>query len=611
MQLPIGTPLQGGKYKIDKKLGQGSFGITYLATAHFVNEGNLGKMDVVAKVAVKEFFMRDLNLRNDDGTSVEGSSGSVFTNYRQKFRKEAENLAKLLHPNIVRIFDIFDENGTTYYVMEYLEGDNLDDYIKRKKRLSEPEAVAVIGEIGKAVDYMHSTKMLHLDIKPKNVMHRADSSNILIDFGLSKQFAEDGEPETSTSIGMGTPGYAPLEQSQFRKEGSFPATLDVYALGATMFKLLTGRKPPEATVILNEGFPREELENLNISPATVNAVEKAMHPMKKDRFQTVRSFMDALGTSSEHQFDTDDDDDTVYDHETEKPKPFDPEKPAGYRQTSGETKPKRKEETKKTEPPVLPQKGLFGGMAYALSQRNGLISAVLFVGLIWFFYVAFKMVNYSFGGLLSVIACSAAICAVAGIIRLICNLGDGKYLPLLYIFVMMMFCVGRGDGLFSWVAGFIIPYSLILISLNLSKNGKSGFALLNSPKIYYPNIAKVWKERNLVVNLIVLVGMALTTMAMILGIKDILRSIRYGGEWDWDWVTAIIYLYWFVGQIYLVIGYRLGSWIQWTGILFMGFFFLFHYHEIWTTMFYAVPVLIQQLLLLIRSKGKTAWSVMK
>lgn len=295
--LKSGHSLQHGTYRIEKVLGQGSFGITYLATAKFTTQGNLGKMDVEAKVAIKEFFMSEVNSRLQDGNSVDGSSGSVFTNYRKKFKKEAENLSKLSHPSIVKVFDVFDENNTTYYVMEFLEGTNLDDYIKMNGFLSENEAISIINEIGGALAYMHSQKMLHLDIKPKNIMRKSDGKDYLIDFGLSKQFTEDGEPESSTSIGLGTPGYAPIEQSGYKQDGTFPATLDVYALGATMFKMLTGQRPPEATNILNEGFPDSELSNYGVSNHTVMVVEKAMAPVKKKRFQNVTTFLKGLETT--------------------------------------------------------------------------------------------------------------------------------------------------------------------------------------------------------------------------------------------------------------------------------------------------------------------------
>ena len=170
-------------------------------------------MNVEAQVAIKEFFMSEVNSRRSDGSSVEGSSGSVFANYRKKFKKEAENLSKLSLSNIVKVVDVFDENNTTYYVMEFIEGKNLDDYIKQKGSLPEPEAISIIKEVGNALEYMHSRKMLHLDIKPKNIMRKPDGTIYLIDFGLSKQFTDNGEPESSTSIGLGTPGYAPIEQS--------------------------------------------------------------------------------------------------------------------------------------------------------------------------------------------------------------------------------------------------------------------------------------------------------------------------------------------------------------------------------------------------------------
>lgn len=292
--LKIGTTLQNGTYRILKVLGQGSFGITYLAKAKLRTQGNLGSMNVEAQVAIKEFFMSEVNSRRSDSSSVEGSSGSVFANYRKKFKKEAENLSKLSHSNIVKVVDVFDENNTTYYVMEFIEGKNLDDYIKQNECLPEPETISIIKEVGNALEYMHSRKMLHLDIKPKNIMRKPDGTIYLIDFGLSKQFTDKGEPESSTSIGLGTPGYAPIEQSSYKQDGTFPATLDVYALGATMFKMLTGKRPPEATIILNEGFPSVELSNKGISDNTIYTIKAAMTSIKKERYQTIKAFVENL-----------------------------------------------------------------------------------------------------------------------------------------------------------------------------------------------------------------------------------------------------------------------------------------------------------------------------
>lgn len=302
MELKNGTLLQGGKYRIEQTLGQGSFGITYLATAKFSTSGNLGKMNVLAKVAIKEFFMSDINGRKEDGGTVEGSTGSIFTNYKKRFRKEAENLAKLSHQNIVKVYDVFDENNTTYYVMEYLGETSLNKYIKDKKRLTEEECIELSLEIGNALQYMHGAMMLHLDLKPGNIM-LYNGQPVLIDFGLSKQFNANGQPETSTTIGQGTPGYAPLEQQNYNGNQAvgLPYAMDVYALGGTMFKMITGQTPPDASSIFNDGFPKDELTSLNISPQLTDIIEKAMAPSKKARYTSITELLSALMTKKSHK----------------------------------------------------------------------------------------------------------------------------------------------------------------------------------------------------------------------------------------------------------------------------------------------------------------------
>ena len=132
MELKKGTSLLGGKYRIEGTLGQGSFGITYLATTRVSIDGQLGKMDVSVNVTIKEFFMSDLNSRTSDGTCIERTNSTLVKNYLKKFQKEAENLSKLHHPNIVKVLDVFDENNTTYYVMEFIDGETIDEYIKKK-----------------------------------------------------------------------------------------------------------------------------------------------------------------------------------------------------------------------------------------------------------------------------------------------------------------------------------------------------------------------------------------------------------------------------------------------------------------------------------------------
>lgn len=245
-ELKQGTTLQRGKYTIVKSLGQGTFSITYLATTKFVVKGALGNIETEINVAIKEFFMRDMNSRKSDGAHVEGSNSNVFVNDRAKFRKEAENLSQLNHPKIVKVLEVFDENDTTYYVMQHIDGENLEKNIEKRNRLYEDEATDILKEVGEAVQYMHSHNMLHLDLKPQNIMRDANGKIFLIDFGLSKQFDSTGKHETSTNIGGGTEGYAPIEQVNYvaNDNEGVPVTMDVYALGATMFKMLTGRRVP-------------------------------------------------------------------------------------------------------------------------------------------------------------------------------------------------------------------------------------------------------------------------------------------------------------------------------------------------------------------------------
>ena len=290
-QLTQGTLLHGDTYKIEKVLGQGSFGITYLA-----EHTNLGK-----KVAIKEFFMKELNSRGEDGSITGMSDGSLSQNYCQKFQKEAINLSRLEHPNIVRVTDSFSENGTFYYVMDYIEGQNLNDYVK-SHYVDAEDAVSIIKSVADALIYMHEEKhMLHLDLKPSNVMRRNDGHVFLIDFGLSKHYGDDGQPETSTTIGLGTTGYAPIEQANRAKTGEFRPTIDVYALGATLYKLLTRETPPDASVLVSdENLLANKLREKKVSDNLIKVVTEAMCPNVKKRTQSVWEFVYALTGSATH-----------------------------------------------------------------------------------------------------------------------------------------------------------------------------------------------------------------------------------------------------------------------------------------------------------------------
>ena len=289
--LASGTTLRGDAYSytIDKVLGQGAFGITYLASTSM--KGPLGEVSV--QVALKEFFAKELDSRREDGTVSTRTIDGVAHKYAKAFQRESENLSRMKHPGIVNVLEAFEAKGTYYYSMEYLSGGSLDEKVKGKG-IPEPEALSIIAKIGNALSFMHGRKMMHLDLKPKNIMLKADGSPVIIDFGLSKQYDSAGEPESSSTIGLGTPGYAPIEQANQISGKSFLPTLDIYALGATLYKMLTGSTPPIASEILNEGFPEDLLEEMSISSKTIDSIRRAMSAAKKQRPQTVGEFLSIL-----------------------------------------------------------------------------------------------------------------------------------------------------------------------------------------------------------------------------------------------------------------------------------------------------------------------------
>lgn len=295
--LPISAVINGlaYSYTIRKVLGQGAFGITYLATVKM--KGALGSLDTEITVAIKEFFMKGLNGREDSAVTASSKDGT-FAYYKRKFLHEAENLSRLKHPNIIKVVESFEENNTAYYAMEYVDGGSLDDMIVQNNGLMEADCLKYAIQIATALEYMHSQKMLHLDLKPNNIMLHKNGEIILIDFGLAKQFDENGKPETSTTIGHGTPGYAPLEQSSYKGDanGEFPATMDIYAFGATMYKMLTGHRAPDASTILNEGFPYSELWNKGVHETMVEIVAKCMEPLRRNRYASATAVIEVLNT---------------------------------------------------------------------------------------------------------------------------------------------------------------------------------------------------------------------------------------------------------------------------------------------------------------------------
>ena len=239
-QLQLGTTLQGGKYRIERVLGQGGFGITYLA------RNTVFDIDV----AIKEFFMKDENDR--DGSSVtmpNTTKQELFLGQMEKFKKEAKRMFAIKNEHIVGVQDLFEENGTAYYVMDFVDGENLSERLKRTgKPMTEQEVRGILPQILDALKSVHEAGIWHLDLKPANIMLTKEGRVKLIDFGASKQLnALKGGATTSTAISC-TNGYAPREQMEQNYDKFGPWT-DLYALGATLYTLLSNRHPPLPTDI--------------------------------------------------------------------------------------------------------------------------------------------------------------------------------------------------------------------------------------------------------------------------------------------------------------------------------------------------------------------------
>lgn len=239
--LKVGTILHG-TYRIDSYLSSGGFGNTYVAT----------NIEFEERVAIKEFFMKGVTQRDDNQTTVSVSNTenhNSFLEQREKFKKEARRIRQLNNPHIVRVHDLFEENGTAYYVMDYVDGENLSDRLKRTgKPMTEDEVNQILPQILDALKSIHDAGIWHLDLKPANIMVDKNGQVKLIDFGASKQLnAQKGGATASTAISY-TNGYAPREQMEQNYDKFGPWT-DIYALGATLYNLLTNKRPPLPTDI--------------------------------------------------------------------------------------------------------------------------------------------------------------------------------------------------------------------------------------------------------------------------------------------------------------------------------------------------------------------------
>ena len=280
MYLQPGTLLRGDTYKIIRFIAAGGFGCTYEAVHVMLNK----------RVAIKEFFVKDFCNRDEQSGHISigtNSKRDLVAKLKRKFLDEARAVSAMSHPGIVHVSDVFEENGTAYFVMDFIKGRSLADIVHDEGPMSEARALGYIRQVCAALNYVHSNNRLHLDIKPQNIMVDDADRAILIDFGASKQYDEENGENTSSLLGL-TPGYAPPEQNDCDVKKFYPAT-DIYALGATLYDLLTGTTPPSSNKRISE---EEELKPLPqaISASTCTAVYAALELSKKKRPQSVAAF---------------------------------------------------------------------------------------------------------------------------------------------------------------------------------------------------------------------------------------------------------------------------------------------------------------------------------
>ena len=281
--LQVGTILHG-TYKIESYLASGGFGNTYLAK----------NIEFDETYAIKEFFVKGVCQRDGNSTTISVSNAeniNSFEQQREKFKKEARRLRSISNPHIVKVYDLFEENGTAYYVMDYVDGENLSARLKRTNApLAESEVRNYLNQILDGLEAIHNEGMFHLDIKPANIM--VDSHDVvkLIDFGASKQQSTVGGATMSTGISY-TNGYAPSEQMAQSYDKFGPWT-DFYALGATMYKVLTNQEPPSVSDLSEDETEDKHLAlpMPNVSEEMKTLVVWMMQEKRLKRPQNVAEF---------------------------------------------------------------------------------------------------------------------------------------------------------------------------------------------------------------------------------------------------------------------------------------------------------------------------------
>jgi serine/threonine-protein kinase len=285
--LRVGTILRG-IYRIESYLSSGGFGNTYVATNIEFNE----------RYAIKEFFIKGVTHREENQASVSVSNSenaSSFYQQKEKFKKEARRLRQLNNPHIVKVHDLFEENGTAYYVMDYVDGESLAERLKRTGQpMSEEEVIRILPQVLDALKSVHDAGLWHLDLKPGNIMLDKNDQVMLIDFGASKQMDwERGGATASTAISL-TNGYAPREQIEKNYSKLGPWT-DIYALGATLYALLTNNHPPIPSDIDDDASSDKHIAlpfPNNVSHEMRSLVLQMMKTNRMQRPQTIQEVKD-------------------------------------------------------------------------------------------------------------------------------------------------------------------------------------------------------------------------------------------------------------------------------------------------------------------------------
>lgn len=299
MNLPDGHLLQNGKYRLTHVVGQGGFGITYRGVWYTEVKGSLGTVKTEVPICVKEYFFKDYCYREpgSQAVKVHSETGKVlFNKFKEKLIKEAKILSEVHHPYIVNVLEVFEENNTAYIAMEYISGFSLKYMLEKNGILPEATVLKYVRQIGEALQFVHDKSILHLDIKPSNILIDKNGNARLIDFGVSKRYDIEQE-ETSTTMLTLSKGFASIEQYDNEGTQVFSPRPDIYSLGATMYNLLTGTIPTES--ILRAARPLRNPSEINaaISPKTEAVIIKAMQIIPADRFETVGEMLASLDFS--------------------------------------------------------------------------------------------------------------------------------------------------------------------------------------------------------------------------------------------------------------------------------------------------------------------------